>query len=84
MEGLDDKVALALYSCCRVSLMPSKRAVASPAPPFQATFRNPLRKGRRCVVFADGFFEWATTKEGKQPYYLYMRGSGNAERNAGD
>ena len=32
----------------------------------------PLRKGQRCVVVADGFYEWNKTRNGKQPYYIYF------------
>jgi putative SOS response-associated peptidase YedK len=39
-------------------------------PAFRAAFRR-----RRCLVLADGFFEWR--KEGKkQPYYIRMRDEG--------
>lgn len=31
-----------------------------------------LRKGNRCVVICDGFYEWQTTKgKNKQPYFIY-------------
>ncbi|XP_002125484.2 abasic site processing protein HMCES-like isoform X1 [Ciona intestinalis] len=36
------------------------------------SYNIPLRKGQRCVVLADGFYEWNATKEGKQPYYIYF------------
>ncbi|NGP52563.1 SOS response-associated peptidase [Thioalkalivibrio sp. XN8] len=32
-------------------------------------FRNAFRK-RRCLVPADGFFEWQKTADGKQPWYI--------------
>ena len=35
------------------------------------SFRNPFRK-RRCLVLADGFYEWQKTNNGKQPYYIRM------------
>lgn len=35
------------------------------------TYKLPLEKGQRCVVLADGFFEWETSKDGKQPYFIY-------------
>jgi len=28
-------------------------------------------KRRRCIIPADGFFEWKQTKDGKQPYYIH-------------
>jgi putative SOS response-associated peptidase YedK len=32
-------------------------------------FREPFRQ-RRCLVVADGFYEWKTAGRGKQPYYI--------------
>lgn len=34
-------------------------------PAFRDSFRE-----RRCLVPADGFYEWAKTEQGKQPYYV--------------
>ncbi|KAK0053824.1 embryonic stem cell-specific 5-hydroxymethylcytosine-binding protein-like isoform X1 [Biomphalaria pfeifferi] len=36
------------------------------------TYKVALKKGYRCVVLADGFFEWQTTKEGKQAFLFYF------------
>jgi putative SOS response-associated peptidase YedK len=36
-------------------------------PSFRKAFRN-----HRCLVLADGFYEWQKTKNGKQPYYIHM------------
>jgi putative SOS response-associated peptidase YedK len=33
------------------------------------SFKRPL-KGQRCMVVADGFFEWAKTEQGKQPMFI--------------
>jgi putative SOS response-associated peptidase YedK len=30
-------------------------------------------KTRRCIVPADGWFEWQKTRDGKQPYYFYQK-----------
>jgi len=35
-------------------------------PSFRAAFRQ-----RRCVILADGFYEWKKLPDGKQPYYIY-------------
>ena len=35
-------------------------------------FRN-LLKRKRCVIPADGFYEWKRTEEGKQPYRFTLR-----------
>ncbi len=37
-------------------------------PSFRTSFRR-----RRCLVPADGYFEWQKTGQGKQPYYIRMR-----------
>ncbi|XP_031561879.1 abasic site processing protein HMCES-like isoform X2 [Actinia tenebrosa] len=40
----------------------------------KASFKTPLMKGRRCVVLADGFFEWKSENAGKkQPYFIYFK-----------
>lgn len=36
----------------------------------RSAFREPFRS-RRCLVLADGFYEWQQTNGGKQPHYLY-------------
>ncbi len=35
-------------------------------------WRSAFRK-RRCLILADGFFEWKKTSDGKQPMYIRMR-----------
>jgi putative SOS response-associated peptidase YedK len=37
------------------------------------SFRSALRR-RRCLVPADGFYEWAGTKGAKQPYFVGLEG----------
>jgi putative SOS response-associated peptidase YedK len=39
------------------------------------TFKKDLME-RRCLVLADGFYEWQATKEGKQPYCIVLRDKG--------
>jgi putative SOS response-associated peptidase YedK len=33
------------------------------------SFREPFHK-RRCIIFADGFYEWKGTGEGKAPFFI--------------
>lgn len=40
-------------------------------PAFRAAFKR-----RRCLVLADGFYEWRRTPEGKQPYYITLEDGG--------
>jgi putative SOS response-associated peptidase YedK len=44
----------------------SETAVMKPA------FRKPLRE-RRCLILADGFYEWKREGQRKQPYYIKLR-----------
>lgn len=37
-------------------------------PSFRKAFKE-----RRCLIVADGFYEWQKTNDGKQPYYIRMR-----------
>lgn len=37
-------------------------------PSFRRAFKD-----RRCLILADGFYEWQKTNDGKQPYYLRMK-----------
>jgi len=36
-------------------------------PSFKVSFRR-----HRCLVVADGFYEWVTTKNGKRPYFIHF------------
>ena len=36
------------------------------------TFRDAFRK-RRCLVLADGFYEWKTSREGKLPFLIRLK-----------
>ena len=40
--------------------------------PEKPSFRSAFRE-RRCLILADGFYEWQKTNGGKQPYYIRMR-----------
>jgi putative SOS response-associated peptidase YedK len=38
------------------------------------SFRSAFKK-RRCLIVADGFYEWQKTGNGKQPFYIRMKDS---------
>lgn len=46
----------------------AKAETAAVKPAFRAAM-----KYRRCLVPADGFYEWQPSREGKQPYLIYMK-----------
>ncbi|MEM8933819.1 MAG: SOS response-associated peptidase, partial [Acidobacteriota bacterium] len=37
------------------------------------SFRTAMKR-RRCLVLADGFYEWRKVSDGKQPYHIHLRG----------
>src|SRR5918992_5160105 len=52
------------------SRMINARAETAPEKP---SFRRAFRE-RRCLIPADGFYEWKRMNGGKQPYYIHMEG----------
>ncbi|NWU96198.1 HMCES protein, partial [Upupa epops] len=53
----------------------------------KSSYKDPLLKGKRCVVLADGFYEWQQQQSGgKQPYFIYFPQSkdATAEQKEGD
>ncbi|NWS50491.1 HMCES protein, partial [Probosciger aterrimus] len=38
----------------------------------KASYKSALLKGKRCVVLADGFYEWQQHTGGKQPYFIHF------------
>lgn len=39
----------------------------------KASFKRPFERGQRCVVLADGYYEWHTdANKKKQPYFIYF------------
>ena len=36
----------------------------------KSAYRN-LVKSQRCIIIADGYYEWTQTSQGKKPYYIY-------------
>jgi putative SOS response-associated peptidase YedK len=50
-------------------LINAKCETAAAKPAFRAAFER-----RRCLVLADGFYEWQTVGKRKQPYYYRLKG----------
>ncbi|TNM88580.1 abasic site processing protein HMCES [Takifugu flavidus] len=48
-------------SNCRSENMLSKKS-----------YKGPMIKGQRCVILADGFYEWKRQDKGKQPFFIYF------------
>ncbi|XP_026162755.1 abasic site processing protein HMCES isoform X2 [Mastacembelus armatus] len=45
--------------------------------------KDPMLKGQRCVILADGFYEWKKMEKDKQPFFIYFpqtRGPGQVKR----
>ncbi|KAM9362240.1 abasic site processing protein HMCES [Symphorus nematophorus] len=36
------------------------------------SYKDPLLKGQRCVILADGFYEWRREEKIKQPFFIYF------------
>ncbi len=46
----------------------ARSETAAEKPAFRAAFRR-----RRCLIAADGFYEWQKVEQGKQPFYIRLR-----------
>ncbi len=46
----------------------ARSETAAEKPSFRRAFKN-----QRCLILADGFYEWRRTESGKQPYYIKMK-----------
>jgi putative SOS response-associated peptidase YedK len=49
----------------------ARSETAAEKPAFRAAFRR-----RRCLVLADGFYEWQRLQRGKQPFFIRRRDKG--------
>ena len=49
-------------------LLNARAETAATKPSFRAAFR-----ARRCLILADGFYEWQKIPGGKQPFYIRMQ-----------
>lgn len=54
----------------RFSMINARSETVASKPAYRGPFRN-----RRCLVPANGFYEWKQTADGKQPYFITL-GSG--------
>ncbi len=50
-------------------LINARAETVNEKPSFRSAFRR-----RRCLIPADGFYEWRRLNGGKQPYYITLRG----------
>lgn len=49
----------------------ARAETAAEKPAFREAYRR-----KRCLIPADGYYEWKTTEDGKQPYRITVRGGG--------
>ncbi|XP_033482920.1 abasic site processing protein HMCES [Epinephelus lanceolatus] len=49
------------------------------------SYKDPLIKGQRCVILADGFYEWKKQEKNKQPFFIYFpQTQGSSQEKTGD
>ncbi|KAH9502772.1 hypothetical protein Btru_069750 [Bulinus truncatus] len=61
-----------ITSSCHVNSSGTKLDSSHIIMPMKWGMTPSWHKGNRCVVLADGFFEWNTSKEGKQPFLFHL------------
>ncbi|XP_076125084.1 abasic site processing protein HMCES [Alosa pseudoharengus] len=59
-ENDPSKMQYSTNNCRRESLLEKK------------SYKDPLLKGQRCVILADGFYEWRRQDKDKQPFFIYF------------
>ncbi|TNN40234.1 Embryonic stem cell-specific 5-hydroxymethylcytosine-binding protein [Liparis tanakae] len=59
-ENDPSKMAYSTNNCRSENIMEKK------------TYKDPLIKGQRCVILADGFYEWKRQAREKQPFFIYF------------
>ncbi|MDX1484411.1 MAG: SOS response-associated peptidase [Alphaproteobacteria bacterium] len=52
----------------RYSMINARAETVASRPAYRGPFKN-----RRCLIPADGFFEWKQTGNGKQPFYITLK-----------
>lgn len=63
-----------LLSCCLVFLpfLSSSLCWVLFLRYFVISLKDPMIKGQRCVILADGFYEWMKQDKVKQPFFIYF------------
>ncbi|KAM6979732.1 abasic site processing protein HMCES [Aplochiton taeniatus] len=44
------------------------------------SYKDPFLKGQRCVILADGFYEWRRQEKEKQPFFIYFSQDSRREK----
>lgn len=55
----------------KYKMINAKAETLSQRPAYRDAYKH-----RRCIIPANGFYEWHTTAQGKQPYYIHRRDDG--------
>lgn len=51
---------------------------------FIVSLKDPMVKGQRCVILADGFYEWQKQDKVKQPFFIYFPQAEGPSQNKAD